>query len=84
MDINANPFGINFDHAMDEVNQNVKKGQQWFKDETLRLEDLANQGTEDAKQRLLQMAQRYKADVNESMGINEIKNKIKAKLREIR
>ncbi len=84
MDIRANAFGENLDHLGDKADQAAKKGQDWFNNETQNLENLVSQGDEDAKNKLLQLAQKYNVPVNKNMALQEIKNKVKAKLRDMR
>lgn len=84
MAMNAGVIDINPDHSIEKMGEVAKKGDGWFKDETLKLESLVSSGDEDAKKKLLQLAQRYKVPVTEQMNIHEIKNRLKAKLRELR
>lgn len=81
MDINAGSLGINLGHTEDEVNQEVQKGEQWVNDEKARLRDLVQKGD---KNQLLQLAQKYKADVSQDMNVQEIKGKIEEKLQQMK
>jgi hypothetical protein len=78
------PF-MAFEDAMGKLkgmaNDLAGKGQNWVQDEMNKVEGLAREKTDDAKQQLIAMAQKHGVDVRQDMDINEIKNKIKTALR---
>ena len=85
MDINAGSIGAAIEGAKDGLESKAKKGEEWFRNETVNLENLVSQGTEDAKRKMLDLARKYKVDnVTENMSLEEIRNKVKARLRNMR
>ena len=78
---NSNEF--DFGNLNEKLSEAEAKGGSWVKAKYLQLEKWAGENTQEAKQNLLSEARRFGAKVREDMNINEIKNKVKAAIRNL-
>ncbi|MCL5666771.1 MAG: hypothetical protein M1383_03305 [Patescibacteria group bacterium] len=74
-----NNEGFSLNDLGQEASHMAGKGEDFAKQKAEEVENLAKQGTDEAKKKLVQIAKDHGVkDVDENMQIGEIKNKIKA------